>query len=227
MRAGIIVIGKGILEGKVSDSNSPYIAKRISEIGIAPGRVAILPDEKAVIEEEVKSQLAIFPIVFTAGGLGATPDDLTREALSAIFKKTLLLDEMTLKKVERFYKEKGLSVPESATKQALYLQGALLLENPVGISPGMIIRDGERTLIALPGVPEELQKIFETGVLPFLLTTFPTKPLFAVWIRTTGITEAEIMERLAHPKRKFKSCTLEYFPSLAGVDIRITTDKDE
>jgi nicotinamide-nucleotide amidase len=227
MRAGIIVIGKGILEGKVSDSNSPYIAKRISEIGIAPGRVAILPDEKEVIEEEVKSQLAIFPIVFTAGGLGATPDDLTREALSAIFKKTLFLDEMTLKKVERFYKEKGLSVPESATKQALYLQGALLLENPVGISPGMIIRDGERTLIALPGVPEELQKIFETGVLPFLLTTFPTKPLFAVWIRTTGITEAEIMERLAHPKRKFKSCTLEYFPSLAGVDIRITTDKDE
>ncbi len=227
IKAGIIVIGNEILEGRVLDTNSLYISRRISEIGISPFRIAIVGDKKEMIEEEIKNQLVTCQIVFTCGGLGATPDDLTREALSRAFRRQLLLDEATLKKIEKDYKGKNQPVPEEATKQALYLQGSLLLENSVGISPGMIIQEGEKVVIALPGPVEEMKKIFETGVLPFLETTFPTKPILSVLIRTTGITEAEIMERLAHPKKKFKSCPIQYLPSLLGVDIRISTEKDE
>lgn len=227
IKAGIIVIGNEILEGRVSDTNSLYISRRISEMGIFPFRITIVGDKKEMIEEEVKNQLAASQIVFTCGGLGATPDDLIREALSHIFRKPLLLDEGTLKKIKEYYKRKNIPVPEEATKQALYLQGSLLLENSVGICPGMIIEEGKKFLIVLPGPPEEMKKIFETGVLPFLATTFPTPPVVSALIRTTGITEAEIMERLAYPKRKFKGCITQYLPSLLGVDIKISTEKDE
>ncbi|MEO0098413.1 MAG: CinA family nicotinamide mononucleotide deamidase-related protein [candidate division WOR-3 bacterium] len=227
IKAGIVVTGEEVLRGDAYPTNSLYIARRLSEIGIATSRIVVVTNQKEILEEEIRRQLSSHQILFTCGGLGATPDDLIREVLSRIFRKPLLLDDATLKKIERFYGEKNIPVPEEATKQALYLQSSLLLENSVGISPGMIIQEGEKILIALPGPMEEMKKIFETGVLPFLETTFPLNPFPSVLIRTTGISEAEIMERLAHPKKKFKNCLIRYFPSPLGVDIKITTEKDK
>ncbi len=224
--ASLIIIGDELLEGKTTDFNFLYLITRLTEMGITISRISFIGDRQDEIEKLIKEFLLLSPVLFTIGGLGATPDDLTREAVSHLFNRPLLLDEATLKKIEDYYARLNVPVPEEATKQALYPQGALLLENPVGLCPGIVFKEGEKYLILLPGVFTETEKIFETGVLPFLETSFSLAPNYSCQIRTTGLTEAEIMERLAQMKRRlFRNCSVRYFPSILGVDLHLTTDK--
>ncbi len=228
IKASIIAVGDEILKGQIYERNSSYIANQLFNLGIVPLRISAVGDNREVIREEIAYHLKFSDVIFITGGLGPTPDDLTKEVVSEIFKKNLLLDETTLKKIEEWYKRMNTPVPDEATKQALYPRGSLLLENPVGICPGLILKEKDKYLILLPGIPTELQKVFETGVLPFLETQFPLKPLFHSLIRTTGITESEIMEKISRiASKKFRDCLIKYQPSHLGVDISVITEKDK
>ncbi len=223
----ILIVGDEILSGRTRDTNSNYITRRISELGIIPKSIITIGDDKLLIEQTVTRLLEQADILFICGGLGPTPDDKTIISVANVLKKRLILDETILSKVENYFAQQNKSVPELATKQALIPQGAILLDNPVGQAPGIILKSGKKSIVMLPGVPIEMEKIFETGVLPFLSDTYSIVPDFTLNIRTTNISEMVIVEKISDIIKRYKDINTSYLPYISGVDIKITGIKDK
>jgi nicotinamide-nucleotide amidase len=222
MISEVLVIGDEILSGQIPDTNSSFLARRLSALGIKVGRITRVGDEPSMIAEAIKAALKRSALVIASGGLGPTLDDQTISVAAKLFHTRPLLDEELLVRIERRFRDQNKVLPGIATRQALIPQGALVLDNPIGISPGLILRENEKTLILLPGMPEELARIFDDGVRPFLETTYKLSPKQFVIIRTIGITEAEIYERLRGYLKRHKKLKLAYLPSNRGVDLRLT-----
>jgi len=223
----ILIIGDEILSGRTCDSNSCYIARRINELGISPKSIITIGDDKILIEQTISTLLEQADIIFICGGLGPTPDDKTVISVANVLKRRLVLDETILSRNEKYFAKQNQEVPELATKQALVPQGAIILNNPVGQAPGMILKHGKKSIVLLPGVPIEMEKIFETGVFPYLNDNYSLKPDFILYIRTTNISEMVIVEKISDVIKRFKGISTAYLPSVLGVDIKISSIPDK
>ncbi len=227
LKAQIIIIGNEVLSGRTLDTNSHFLAKRLQTLGIAVGQVTIIGDEKSIIEKTVINSLTAADIVIVSGGLGPTPDDQTVASVAKIFKRRLVLDESILARVEKHFQSQGIAMPELATRQALIPQSAIVLNNPVGTAPGIVLKSGKQSIILLPGVPIELQKIFETGVVPYLTDVYALQPMIELVVRTTNIPETAIVEKISEILKNYKEINIAYLPSITGVDIKVTNLKDK
>ncbi|MCX7785458.1 MAG: competence/damage-inducible protein A [candidate division WOR-3 bacterium] len=227
LNAQIIIIGNEVLSGRTLDINSNFLAKRLQNLGITLNRITVIGDEKSTIEKTVSYAIEHTDIVLVSGGLGPTPDDQTVASIAKIFKRRLILDESILAKLEMHFQNQNIPMPELAMRQALIPQSAIVLNNPVGTAPGIIIKSGKKSVILLPGVPIELQKIFETGVVPFLTDTYALQPSIELVVRTTNIPETAIVERISDILKKYKDIAVAYLPSITGVDIKITNIRDK
>ena len=139
-------------------------------------RIAVIPDERRVIVEELDATLALADVVFVSGGLGPTHDDRTTEALAERFGRRLVVDEAAWASMKARFDKRGTAAPatvEAARKMVSVPEGAEVLENPVGAAPGYVLREGDRMVVVLPGVPAELQAIFEKGIAGKLLPRLP------------------------------------------------------
>ena len=223
----LLIIGNEIITGRVVDTNSNFIAKNLFKLGIDLARITAINDKKEAIEEFLKEALKRSDLIFTTGGLGPTPDDNTTAVAAKICNRRLILDESLLEQIEKHFANTNKTMPESLTRQALVPQGAIVLDNPTGMAPGLILKHEKKVLILLPGVPIELEKIFLTGVIPFLEGTYSLKPVFSKTIRTTNIAEVEIFEKLSRYFLQHKKLQVAYLPQPTGVDIVIWTDKDK
>ncbi|MEO0114887.1 MAG: competence/damage-inducible protein A [candidate division WOR-3 bacterium] len=223
----ILIVGNNIITGRIPDTNSNFLAKKLFELGINLVRITTISDNKAIIEATLKEVLSRSDLVFIAGGLGPTPDDNTVAVAAKIFNQRLILDESLLAQIEKYYAKINKPMPEAQTRQALVPQGAIVLENPVGTAPGLILKQANKVLILLPGSPTELEKIFLTGVIPYLESTFSLTPLYSKVIRTTNITQAEIFEKVARYFVRHKGIEITYLTQPTGVDIVIWTDRDK
>ncbi|MEO0075564.1 MAG: competence/damage-inducible protein A [candidate division WOR-3 bacterium] len=225
--AYLIIIGDEILSGRTQDTNSYYLAQRLNEIGISVCCIVTIGDNRLTIEETLKNALEMCDIVITSGGLGPTPDDHTIISVANVLKRKLILEESILKKVERYFQQQNQIMSELATKQALIPQGSIILDNPAGQAPGLILKMNKKTLILLPGVSEELQKIFETGVIPYLSENYDLQPPISLIIRTTNLSEMIIVDKISDILKNYRGLSVSYLPSIIGVDIRITNIKDK
>lgn len=167
MRGAVILIGDELLAGHTRDANGHFLAKRMAELGHRVRRIAVVPDERHAIVAEVDACLAAADVVFVSGGLGPTHDDRTTEALCERFGRKVVVDEPSFASMKARFDRRGKATPdmiEAARKMVSVPEGAEVLENPVGAAPGYVLRDGDRFLVVLPGVPPELQAIFEKGI---------------------------------------------------------------
>lgn len=242
--AKIIIIGNEIVAGKVNDTNGPFLARRLHELGVAVSSWCVIPDQTETLKQAIRESLEDHDIIITSGGLGPTPDDLTKLVVGRLLHRRQVLDETLLARIEAHFARICQPMPATATKQALIPQGAIVLDNPVGLAPGLILvqpdqtteqrrrpvsapsTTGRRILILLPGVPVELERIFETGVVPYLEETCFLTPMLTALIRTIGITESEIVERIDNYLSRRKTVQIAYLPSVAGVDISLATERD-
>ncbi|MEO0131769.1 MAG: competence/damage-inducible protein A [candidate division WOR-3 bacterium] len=226
MIAYLIIIGDEILSGRTQDINSGYLARRLNDLGIAVGEIVTTGDDRLLIEKVLKRALDEANLIIVTGGLGPTPDDKTLTAVANVLKKRLVFDEALYNKIEKYFQRQGQAAPELATKQALVIQGSILLDNPVGQAPGFIIKAARKLLILLPGVPVELQKIFETSVVPYLHEHYGLEPALSLVVRTTNISEMMIAERIAESIKRYSQIKVAYLPSVIGVDLKITNIPD-
>ena len=223
----ILIIGNEIITGRIADTNSNFIARKLFELGINLTRISTINDKKQVIESALQEALTRSDLIFTSGGLGPTPDDNTTAVAAKIFNRRLVLDESLLEQIEKYFAKLNKTMPESLTRQALVPQGAIVLENPAGMAPGLILKHENKVIILLPGVPIELEKIFVTGVVPYLESSFSLAPILFRTIRTTNIAETEIFEKISRYFTHHKSVEIAYLPQHIGVDIVIWTEKDK
>ncbi|MFH0930518.1 MAG: competence/damage-inducible protein A [Candidatus Zixiibacteriota bacterium] len=229
MRAEIITIGDEIINGEILDSNSAYIGDRLSGLGIEVAFKTSVGDDLKRITEAIKLSLERVDLVIATGGLGPTNDDLTKKGIVKAFKRNLVFHEDILKKVEEGFKKRGIEMPKINQNQALLPQGAKALSNQYGSAPGIFIQEGKRLFFALPGVPLEMKTIFENEILPFLKSKSSKKFTLQKVLRTNGIVESAIYEKI-EPVLKLKSpVKIGFLPGFSGVDLklRIISESDD
>jgi len=220
--ADIIIIGDEVISGEIVDTNSAYIAEKLTEIGITVRRIIAVGDDKEEIEFFVKNSLNDVEFVITSGGLGITIDDITKQVIAGIFKKELVIDNSLLKKISERYKNLNYkSLPKSVKEIAKIPSGAKFFPNPAGSAPGILIESGKNALILLPGIPREMKAIVSESVIPYLKKKITDIVYLSKIIRTTGIGENRLSEILEPTISNWKNPYVSFLPRLEGVDIRL------
>jgi nicotinamide-nucleotide amidase len=159
-KAAIISIGSEIMSGKIDDTNSTYISKWLTGIGIS---VDYRLSTKDVIEDIVHAikHVNTCDLIILTGGLGPTSDDITREALTKYLNKKLVFQADEYQKIISFFKKLNRPSPESNKKQADLIEGAAFLYNNNGTAPGMFYKDADKIFVLLPGPPQENQPMIQ------------------------------------------------------------------
>ena len=196
----ILAIGSELLDGRVVDTNSNYLAQKFSDYGVHLKQVLTCDDDLEQIVNALRFLSLSANLIVVSGGLGPTTDDLTRESIAAFCGSNLELRADALEAIKALYRERRREFDQVNTKQAYMPQGAQVIPNDVGTAPGFKLLGPQNTLIvALPGVPAELKRMFESGVLESCLEHLQidqASRLEVLTLRLFGLPESVIGSRV-------------------------------
>ena len=226
----VVTIGSELLLGFTIDTNAAHLARELAAVGVSITRRTTVPDDAASIASAVLAGLDRSGAVITTGGLGPTADDFTKPAIAAIFGREMVLDENTLEGLRRLWRERGRAgeLPVANHQQAMIPRGARILHNRYGTAPGIWLEDDRGRWVAmLPGVPSEMRGMLADTLLPLVRERNGAGGASAVVVRsrtlrTTGIAESVVAERLGDAAREAAGLPVAYIPGLRGLDLRIT-----
>jgi nicotinamide-nucleotide amidase len=221
MKAELLSIGTELLLGHIVDTNAAYLAGRLADLGIACYWISTVGDNHARATELVRRALDRSDLVVCTGGLGPTEDDLTREAIAAALGETPAVDPALERELRDWFGRRGVAMPDRNKKQAWLIPSARALPNPLGTAPGWIVRKDGRTLVAMPGVPREMTRMWEAEVEPALLAQAPIR---SRTLKLLGIGESAVEEALGDLVHSTAPTVATYAKS-DGVHVRIT-DRD-
>lgn len=222
MKASIITIGNEILSGMTLDTNSSFLAKELALIGIPVVLKISVGDEAIDIQRAFKQALAETDIVLCTGGLGPTSDDITKKVAAKYFGSKLKLDKKTLDHIRSRFAKRGIEMPACNRGQAMVPDKAEVLFNPEGTAPGLLFKRGKKRLALMPGVPREMKAIFAGPLKERLEVLSCGMKISMLTLRTTGISESAIAEKLVPFEKGLAKGTLAYLPTHLGVDLRLT-----
>lgn len=227
--AHIICIGNEIMLGHINNTNAQYIARRLSSIGIKTIREISIPDDPVVIISSIKESLTDSNIVILTGGLGPTVDDLTLECISQALYRKLIFSKVVENHIKAHFKKRKLKMPANNLRQAYIPEGAKVILNDIGTAPGLIIPARKKILIALPGVPFEMQPMIEKDVSNFLKDRFrPDKIIKSRIIKITGLPESEVNEKIEDILKIEGNVQMGIYPHPGEISVKITvTDQDK
>ncbi len=190
MRAIFIAVGSELLDQNKIDTNSLYVAKKLSEKGILMDMKIVVGDDRTNLSWIIKNACKRSQLVIVSGGLGPTEDDITRESAADALKLQLLFDENLVAGIEEMFRIRGLDMPQINKRQAFVLEGARSVRNSVGTAPGQYYDDGKIRLLLLPGPPKELKPIFDK-ILDEELAPLSNFQIYKRTLKFGGITESE------------------------------------
>lgn len=196
MNCELISVGTEILLGDILNTNVQYLSKALASIGIGVTHHSTVGDNAQRLTDTLDVAFKRCDTVILTGGLGPTPDDLTKETCAAYFGKNLYLHDSILKKIESYFTLKNITMPESNKKQALIPEDSIILENPNGTAPGLIMEKNGKRIIILPGPPKEMAPMYRESVEPYL-RQFTNRVILSKNIRTFGIGESAMSEKVA------------------------------
>ncbi|BFH76774.1 CinA family nicotinamide mononucleotide deamidase-related protein [Thermus thermophilus] len=222
-RAEILGVGTELLYGETLDTNTAEIARSLKPYALKVERTLRVADEVAPLAREVEEAFARARLVVLSGGLGPTPDDVTREAVALALGEPLELDEAVLGEIEAFFRARGRTMPEANRKQAMRIPSATWLKNPRGTAPGWWVRKGGKDLVLLPGPPPEWRPMWQE-VLPRL--GLPRRPYAERVLKTWGIGESEIVERLGPLFVRGEEVEVGTYPRVHGVEVVVRGRED-
>ncbi|MFA5159024.1 MAG: CinA family nicotinamide mononucleotide deamidase-related protein [Candidatus Omnitrophota bacterium] len=221
----ILAVGNEVLRGSVVNTNAAFLGRELSGLGFEVISHGVCADSLEAIRFRLGEVLRRVDLVIMMGGLGPTPDDVTREGIAAHFKVPLVFSARQYNCLQKVYKRHGKRVPSLVKREAFYPENAKPLINRFGIALGFSIETGQKVVIALPGVPSELKNMYFDVVLPFLEKKygdlFKSRKLI---VQMVGISEPDVMKKLG---KDFFDDQFDFgiYPSAGEVAIRILADK--
>lgn len=168
MNAEIIAIGSELLLGETIDTNSAFLARQLTSIGINLFRKTVVGDNEGRIVAAINEAMDRADLVICTGGLGPTVDDMTRPAVAAATGRPLEFQPHLLEQIAARFRSFGRTMSPSNRQQAYVPKGARIVENPRGTAPSFIVEDERATVVVLPGVPSEMRYLWENAILPYL-----------------------------------------------------------
>jgi len=224
--AEIITIGTEILLGEIVDTNASFLARTLRDSGIDLYRKITVGDNPTRIAQAIQTSLSHCDIVITTGGLGPTVDDPTRQAVALACGVEIEFQPELWEQIKARFRRFNRQPTENNKRQAYIPKGAIPVENPVGTAPAFIMEIEGRSIITLPGVPQEMKYLTRNKVLPYLHQRYQlTGIIKARIIHTAGAGESQIddligdLEELSNP-------TVGLSAHSGQVDVRITAKAD-
>ncbi|NLH96908.1 MAG: competence/damage-inducible protein A [Clostridiaceae bacterium] len=191
MKAEILAVGTELLMGQIANTNAQYISSRLPDAGIGVYFHDVVGDNPERLRQSFSLALSRSDVIILTGGLGPTQDDITKETVSEVLGRKLVLDRESVEQLEEFFRKRNRKMTRNNLKQAYFPEGCRIIRNRNGTAPGCIIEEEGRTIVLLPGPPSELKPMFEETVMPYLASKADHR-LESVYVRIFGIGEAEV-----------------------------------
>lgn len=220
MRAEILSCGTELLLGHITDTNATYLAQNLSPLGIDLFYVSQVGDNQGRIVETLQRAWERSDLIIMTGGLGPTEDDLAREAISALLGETMQVDPALEADLRSMFARMGAQMPERNVKQATLIPSAQALSNPIGTAPGWWVEKDGRIIVAMPGVPREMYRMWQEQAIPRLLPSLGGI-IFTRILRVTGLGESTVEERLSSLLHT-PNPTIATYAKDDAIDVRIT-----
>ena len=228
MKAEIITIGDEILIGQITDTNSKWMAERLNEVGIEVHQITSVHDDrdhivKALSEAELESDL-----ILLTGGLGPTKDDITKNTLVEYFEDELALRDDIVDHIKGLFAKIKYRFTDKDIAQAMLPSKATILKNFNGTASGMWFEKGNKIVVSLPGVPNEMKGLMSDYVIPWIRERFHLPFILHETVHTYGLGESRVAERLEKWEDGLPDfIKLAYLPSYGRVRLRLSARGDD
>ena len=222
MKIAILSIGNELLSGDTINTNAGWMGRNLTDIGCDICRQITVPDNKDSISNALTELVNLKPgYIICTGGLGPTDDDITQQTLFDFVGTESEFDQNYWESLSVRFNRFGIQIPESNRNQALVPMDGDVIPNPVGSARGSKLQVNDTILISLPGVPAEMKAMMTDSIIPMIQEN-ELNPKCIRTLRTTGIPESALIEKIAPILEKDHACDIGYYPSLFGVDVRIS-----
>lgn len=223
IQAAILTIGDEILYGQIIDTNSSYIAEKLTEAGFSVKKKVSVGDRVHDIKTSLDTLLDEVDILITTGGLGPTRDDMTKEAIANFLGVELVLNKEALAAVTSFFTKRGRELTDINRHQAFLPETCKYIANKNGTAPGMWFDIKGKVLLSLPGVPFEMKALLSESIIPELKRFFSPPVITHIMIRTAGIGESFLAEKISDWEQALpQNISLAYLPEPGQVKLRLT-----
>jgi molybdenum cofactor synthesis domain-containing protein len=227
LTAELLSIGTELIVGETRDTNGGELARSLTDLGVAVGRIQAVPDDLAVVSAAFAGALERVDLVVSTGGLGPTPDDLTRESIAAVTAEQPTVDPELEAWLRRLWSRRGMQFPEMNLKQAWLIPSATALPNDNGTAPGWWVdRPDGRIVVALPGPPREMRPIWTDGVLPRLRAAGAGADTAHRTFRLGGIGESQLADILGEELLRATNPIVATYARADAVDVRVSAVGD-
>ncbi|HIQ55985.1 MAG TPA: nicotinamide mononucleotide deamidase-related protein [Pyrodictium sp.] len=207
----IVNIGTELCIGRIVNTNGAWLAQQLTLLGFRVKRIVVVPDEEDVIEI-LRDGCRRARVIITTGGLGPTEDDRTAEFIAKAFGRSLILNREALELVRRRYERARLTLSDERKKMAMLPEGAKPIPNPIGTAPGIHLDARDCHVFALPGVPREMQAMFEHYVKPLLEEIGPKVCVVEKGYTVEGIPESSLAPILKRIAKVCRECYVKSHP---------------
>ncbi|MBN2423776.1 MAG: competence/damage-inducible protein A [Calditrichaceae bacterium] len=219
-KAEIISIGDEVLAGYTINTNASFISQQLALISLPVRWITTVSDDHDDIIYSLKTANGRADVVLITGGLGPTPDDITKKSICEYFNRPMVYDEKALADVESFLKQRKRTLTDANRLQAVIPKSDEVIYNWAGTAPGLILEKDGTTFIFMPGVPVEMKAMVNKFVLNYLSKKLKLPALHTRLLRTTGIAESTLYERLEEIINKNSRFPVAFLPRQIGVDLR-------
>lgn len=233
LNAEIICVGTELLLGEVLNTNVTFISKRLAEIGVNVYNQYIVGDNSKRLTELLEQTISYCDLIILTGGLGPTCDDITKEVVSKFLGLKLNMDSEILNQIIDVFRLKGAKMTDNNKKQALVPEGSIVIKNPNGTAPGLIIEKSMnnpdsgknlsklKKIILLPGPPKEMEWMFENQVMPYLQKQ-SRNVIVSKNVNIFGVCESFVEETLHDLMKNLKNPTVAPYSNSDEVLVRVT-----
>ena len=221
MKAEIISIGTEILLGEILDTNTNYVAQRLPALGIDLYYTHQIGDNQARLAELLRQAWDRADLILCTGGLGPTEDDITRDAIAAVLGETPEVDPRLEEELRAWFGRRGAPMPERNLKQAWLTPSTREIPNPRGTAPGWWSEKDGRIIIAMPGPPAEMSRMWEKEVAPRLQGRSTGVVIISHTVKTVGLGEGTVDEMVS-PLLKSTNPSIGVYARADGIHLRLT-----
>lgn len=221
--AAILAIGSELTTGSTRDTNSGQLAGELNALGVEVVYTMALPDRLEFVAHAFRDALSAADIVVSTGGLGPTPDDLTREAIAAATGLEPAVDPRLERWLRGLFRRRGIEMPQSNLKQAWLVPGAVGLSNANGTAPGWWLEVGDRVIVALPGPPREMWPMWQAEVRPRLAGRGIGGEVASETLRLFGIGESALVELIGEDVLRRREPEVATYARPDAVDVRVSS----
>jgi nicotinamide-nucleotide amidase len=220
--AEIVAIGSELLLGQIVDTNSAWMAQRLTALGVNLYFKSVVGDNPGRMNEVISRALERADIVITSGGIGPTQDDLTREIVAEVTGRKLVQDAGMLAQVEEHFRRRGRPMTPNNIRQSYMPEGSIPVKNPNGTAPSFVVEDPRGVIFSLPGVPVEMKWLFENEVEPYLRKKFNLAEVIHYRVlKIIGIGESAVDDKVGHLIASLSNPTVGVLALPGQVDVRI------